>query len=95
MKHRTKKHARKNPSRKLARRTRRNPDSLRKMGRTALVGWALDLTGKSPVLRLSGTPDDACLEVDGPAGPVRLLVICTNEELAIARRVYSCLHSPR
>ena len=43
-------------------------------GRTALVGWALDLSGKLRGVRLSGTPEDACLEVDGPGGPVRLLV---------------------
>jgi hypothetical protein len=39
-----------------------------------VVGWALDLTGNVPSLRLSGTPEDACLEVDGAAGPVRFLV---------------------
>ena len=43
-------------------------------GRSAVVGWALDLTGNVPSLRLSGTPEDACLEVDGAAGPVRFLV---------------------
>lgn len=43
-------------------------------GRSAVVAWALDLTGKPPVLRVSGTPEDACLEVDSATGPVRLLV---------------------
>lgn len=33
------------------------------------------------------------MDVAAPDSRVRLLVICTNEELAIARRVYSCLTS--
>jgi hypothetical protein len=43
-------------------------------GRTAVVGWAFALTGNVPVIRISGSPDDACLEVDTPSGPLRLLV---------------------
>ncbi|MBN2449266.1 MAG: alginate lyase family protein [Lentisphaeria bacterium] len=43
-------------------------------GRTAVVGWALSLTGRTPELRVEGTPEHASLALPNAAGPVLLTV---------------------
>ena len=46
----------------------------RVQGRAPLIGWALDLTGKVPALRLTGTPERASLEADAGGTTARFIV---------------------
>jgi len=46
----------------------------RSPGRTAVVAWALDLSGKPPAVRVTGSPEDATMETETRAGTTRLRV---------------------